>query len=164
MDALQLAAKFGPVLKDYLPDRTPIERMKLADALAALPQTLPAPPLSTEVKSAATGFHEQDVSLKVALPAPGEGMDWSEAHDFTEKYGLPASCVPSLATVAAANDEGVARALKAAAKVADDLCADMTAEADAEPGVITKLLHRASAQTAEKIASAIRLLSQGGGK
>jgi hypothetical protein len=39
---------------------------------AALSQTPPTPSLSTDVQSAATGFHEHDVSLKVAMPAPGE--------------------------------------------------------------------------------------------
>jgi Lar family restriction alleviation protein len=38
----------------------------------ALAQTPPPPSLSTDVQSAATGFHEHDVSLKVATPALGE--------------------------------------------------------------------------------------------
>ncbi len=49
-----------------------------------------------------------------------------------------------------------------AAKVAENLCADMTVEANAETASLTSTLHRASAQTAGKIAAAIRLLSQGG--
>jgi hypothetical protein len=48
-----------------------------ADAIAAwntraLSQTPPAPSLSTDVQSAATGLHEHDVSLKGAMPAPEE--------------------------------------------------------------------------------------------
>jgi hypothetical protein len=39
--------------------------------VAALSQTPPPPSLSTDVQSAATGCHERDVSLKVAMPAPG---------------------------------------------------------------------------------------------
>ncbi len=70
----------------------------------------------------------------------------------------------ALATFAAANDEGVARAIEAAAKVAENLCADMTVEANEGADGLTSTLHRASAQTAGKIAAAIRLLSQGGGK
>ncbi|MES3054941.1 hypothetical protein O6V14_04795 [Sphingomonas faeni] len=151
--------------------------------LAALsPQTLPAP---GEVER----YTEDSVRAMLRGTTKGETLRaWCKANDVnpTHAYefadgkrnapadllgamGLDRTIVvahpsPTLATVAAANDEGVAEAIEAAAKVADDLCADMTAEADAEPGVITKLLHRASAQTAEKIAAAIRLLPQGGRK
>lgn len=51
-------------------DRAYANRWRPMPALST--QTLPAPSLSTDVQSAPTGFHERDVSLKVALPAPGE--------------------------------------------------------------------------------------------
>lgn len=120
-----------------------------------------------------TGEEACDVAVPVAWCSPGQLANLTDVDADggvylpirkTKRGNFIMPLFTTLATVAAADDEGVARALKAAAKVADDLCADMTAEADAEPGAITKLLHRASAQTAGKIAAAIRLLSQGGGK
>lgn len=54
-----------------------------------------------------------------------------------------------------------AQGVEDATKVAENLCADMTVEANAETASLTSTLHRASAQTASKIAAAIRLLSQG---
>jgi hypothetical protein len=96
-------------------------------SFAALSQTPPAPSLSTDVQSAAAVFHEQDVSLKVALPAPGEVEEvgrivkWiDEAIERTKKNGATEGVWLSgsqwrvvraaLATVAAANDVGVADA------------------------------------------------------
>jgi hypothetical protein len=104
-------------------------------ARAALSQTPPTPSLSTDVQSAATGFHEHDVSLKVAMPASGEDQDWRakavawlrarrdqrppdslwsaagvladrmEKEPFEQPMCFASK---SLATVAAGDDEGVA--------------------------------------------------------
>jgi hypothetical protein len=81
--------------------------------LAALSQPPPPPSLSTDVQSAATGFHEHDVSLKVAMPVVGEverlraalaeidringGADWNGTRTIARN---------ALATVAAGDDEG----------------------------------------------------------
>jgi hypothetical protein len=76
--------------------------------IAALSQTPPPPSLSTDAQSAATGFHEHDVSLKVAMPGVGE-VKATVAETVT---------VEPLATVAAGDDEGVAalQVLRAAVK------------------------------------------------
>jgi hypothetical protein len=58
-------------------------RHRMAALKESLSQTPPPPSLSTDVQSAATRFHEHDVSLKVAMPAPGdEGV--AEAIDALE--------------------------------------------------------------------------------
>lgn len=127
------------------------------DAERSLSQTPPAPPLSTDVQSAATGFHEQDVSLKVTLPAPGEvklreayrvGFNDGADEDFNPDGFIARTKAASLATVAAANDEGVAEAYEAAAQIADAY----------SRGPHAQRWH------GENIAAAIRLLSQGGGR
>jgi hypothetical protein len=180
------------------------------------PQTPPAPSLSTDVQSAATGFHEHDVSLQVAMPAPGEveARFWLIVHEPGKvpdrKGSWPRSQLPqimrefiaarpnayltvltvgadgspdvqhgpealqmadgrsmrtgsthnartlaahteALATVAAGDDEGVARGVEAAAKVAESWI---------DPAFATAHENR----IARSIAAAIRLLPQGEGK
>jgi hypothetical protein len=184
-------------------------------SFAALSQTPPAPSLSTDVQSAAAVFHEQDVSLKVALPAPGEverredndfawrvprhatkammqaglyhctaDMQWADLFtawhymvdaaddaDQVESGGpdgyatdgqVGASAFPklTLATVAAANDEGVA---EQAAQFADGLAEgaqslDDLAVRDSDS--VGKLVHGEAIRVAKHIAAAIRLLPQ----
>jgi hypothetical protein len=51
---------------------TEAEAIAAWNTRASLSQTPPPPSLSTDVQSAATGFHEHDVSLKVAMPGVGE--------------------------------------------------------------------------------------------
>jgi hypothetical protein len=180
---------------------------------AALSQTPPTPSLSTDVQSAATGFHEHDVSLKVAMPAPGEAPWTPDRFTLTERElddecGCPeetwdtpfgvlnmhlsagkpsnacldngdegewhldltaatiddarsaffawsmfaATLTPTLATVAAGDDEGFARGIEAAALLA----LEHAAPAGCERFDYDEACH--------DIAAAILLLSQGGGK
>jgi hypothetical protein len=100
---------------------------------ATLSQTPPAPSLPTDVQSAATGVHEHDVSLKVAMPAPGE-VDYAEAarvmfEACRQPINRVEQCYPMvdalaqagfLATVAAGDDEGVALDWRAVAKLAGE--------------------------------------------
>jgi hypothetical protein len=43
---------------------------------------------------------EQQAVPVEQIDRPEERMDWSEAHDFVERYDLPLSCVAALATPA----------------------------------------------------------------
>ena len=147
--------------------------------LVALSQTPPTPSLSTDVQSAATGCHEHDVSLKVAMPAPGEaeavcaqckGMrdDLASGRD-PEELCDPCydDAVANLATVAAGDDEGVARGIEAAAAWHD---AESAKAKDSEwaaqkLGFWERLAHHQKlAAFHSSSAAAIRLLSQGEGE
>lgn len=71
----------------------------------------------------------------------------------------------ALATVAAANDEGVAEAIEAAAKVCDDLASTAASiQAAIELSGGEAPIKNAQREAAETLAAAIRLLSQGEGK
>jgi hypothetical protein len=165
---------------------------------AALSQT-PTPSLSIDVQSAATGCHEHDVSLKVAMPAPGEveaGTGWvawnpDSGEEYTPNHPVESGeCVeaerirrstpqedvlwnafqgefqrahdletrlaatPTLATVAAGDDEGVARII------------DPKAWQDRDEYMALRGRAASWDSTADSLAkaAAIRLLSQGEGK
>jgi hypothetical protein len=166
---------------------------------AALSRARPASSLSTDVQSAATGCHEHDVSLKVAMPAPGEveaGTGWvawnpDSGEEYTPNHPVESGeCVeaerirrstpqedvlwnafqgefqrahdletrlaatPTLATVAAGDDEGVARII------------DPKAWQDRDEYMALRGRAASWDSTADSLAkaAAIRLLSQGEGK
>jgi hypothetical protein len=144
----------------------------------ALSQTPPAPSLPTDVQSAATGVHEHEVSLKVAMPAPGEveyidrgklkqatddlivavRSSWgigSAEHNLVRDICDLIACVPgvSLATVAAGDDEGVRDTLETVLSL---LTPPGNTWRGDEPAW--------QAEAYALIRAAIRLLSQGEGK
>jgi hypothetical protein len=165
--------------------------------VAALSPTPPTPSLSTDVQSAATGLHEHDVSLKGAMPVVGEVC--SDCGGYGEYFGHSPDCAedscalaggvddcdgqvfvclfcdptPTLATVAAGDDEGVQ-------PCADDPGCPCRSCETKDAGIERADLIEALTEFADKIdrfgfvnaldghatrlRSAIRLLSQGGGK
>lgn len=143
----------------------------------ALSQTLPAP---GEVEAVAASASIALMYLQtgfIECPQCGEEVptkDLDATHELaTVVQPAPITGAPTLATVAAANDEGVAKAavdtseyrtdyqigkadgIEAAAKVADDL---------ALVGILTPGWLDGASSAQRQIAAAIRLLSQGGGK
>jgi hypothetical protein len=110
-------------------DTTTEQHVAAWNTRAALSQTPPTQSLSTDVQSAATGFHEPDVSLKVAMPVVGEVERLRAALEpfaklaayIGKKNGTVVAynddkvtcedfrnAAVALATVAAGDDEGVA--------------------------------------------------------
>jgi hypothetical protein len=100
---------------------TETEAIAAWNTRATLSQTPPTPSLSTDVQSAATGFHEHDVSLKVAMPAPGE-IEATVAETVTVALPVPGEEW----TRTQAFDEAAAECLRAAqeSKFADTVNED----------------------------------------
>jgi hypothetical protein len=157
-------------------------------------RAVPAPSLSTDVQSAATGFHEHDISLKVAMPGEVEGAKYAllPIEPTEDLLNAIACCGPdisdpptiknayytlwlqayqstrTLATVAAGDDEGVATPAANTLEYRTDYQIGKADGVEAAAKVADAYLTGEADADHQKhgrtLAAAIRLLSQGEGK